>query len=74
MLYADEVLYTGDAVQVRPEKISRTVAKMLEGRVGTVVSTNTDYWDVLVIFPGSGREGDTYGFYTDQLVKYKWAL
>jgi hypothetical protein len=67
------MLDIGDAAQIKPERVAKSIADYLGHRIGTVVSTSDAHWDYLIQFP-DGRVGGIYGFHEDQLVKYKWKL
>jgi len=57
----------GDKVKVKRGTVIFTIWEMLEDKEGTITNDDPALWDCIVIFPGSGRDGDRFGFMFDQL-------
>lgn len=62
----------GEKVKISPNAYLHSIVReMIEGKEGTVVEIDKGFWDYVVVIPGSGRDGNRFGFLAGDLISAK---
>jgi hypothetical protein len=68
------MLNKGDKVRIVPGQVTDHIAKVCEGKVGTIVSASVVGWDYLVYFKGTDRPTGIFGMDHDMVSKIEMSV